>query len=85
MVAATLDHNSVTRTSDTVVTITLPALGSYSTVAPETILLNASTSWVGSGGMAVIQDNAFVIHTVAGTAALSGGTVPLITLLTPRC
>jgi hypothetical protein len=61
----------VVRTSDTVVTVTLPAFGGYDITATETITATIPTTAV-AGGSAIVAAPTFDVAVSAGTVALTG-------------
>jgi hypothetical protein len=71
-----LDFNDVVRTSDTIVTITLPASASYSLVAEESVTVVVPGSCVQKGITPVIASPTFylspVVITLSGTAIAGG-------------
>ena len=73
VVKAGLTFNEVTRTSATVVTITLPAFGSYDVTADETITVTVPASAVASAG-AITAPPTFDV--LAASAARTGTLVP---------
>ncbi|MCH7585702.1 MAG: DNRLRE domain-containing protein, partial [Acidobacteria bacterium] len=72
VVKAGLTFSDVTRTSDTVVTITLPAFGSYDITVDETITVTVPATAVTSGGAI---DAAPTFDILFAQAALSGSLV----------
>jgi len=70
-----LTFNEVTRTSATVVTITLPAFASYDITTKETITVTVPATAVASGGP-ITATPTFDIF--AASAALTGNLVPSV-------
>lgn len=68
VVKAGLTHTAVTRTSDTVVTITLPAFASYDITANETITATVPDTAL-SGGVQTVASPTFTVSYVPATAA----------------
>ena len=78
LVKANLDFNDVTRTSDTVVTITLGAEAAYNISADETITVTVPASAVGSGG-AIVAAPTFDVTAASISAAVTGTVTPSAT------
>jgi hypothetical protein len=76
VVKANLTFNDVVRTSDTVVTITLPAEAGYDITAAETITVTVPATAV-SGGAAILARPAFNVQVVSAT--LTGTIMPSAT------
>ena len=75
VVKAGLTFNNVVRTSDTVVTITLPVFATYDVIADETITVTVPATAVASG-QAILAGPTFQV--LPPTAALSGSLVPSV-------
>ena len=71
VVQAGLAVTDVVRTSNTVVTVTLPAFASYNVTVAETITVTVPATAVAGGG-AIVATPTFDITTLAVTAALTG-------------
>ena len=78
LVKANLDFNDVTRTRDTVVTITLGAEAAYNISADETITVTVPASAVGSGG-AIVAAPTFDVTAASISAAVTGTVTPSAT------
>ena len=63
---------NVVRTSDTVVTITMPAVPGYNITSTETITATVPASALVTSAVAVVADPVFAIVSLIETAALSG-------------
>jgi hypothetical protein len=72
VVKAGLDYTDVTRTSDTVVTITLPAFGSYAISADETITVTVPASALSCSTSAVVASPTFDVTNAGPSSAVSG-------------
>ena len=77
-VKAALDFNDVTRTSDTVVTVTMPAVAGYLITADETITVTAPATAV-VGINPVVATPTFAVTNEGPQAAVSGTVVPTAT------
>ena len=78
VVKANLDFNDVTRTSDTVVTVTLGAEPGYIISADETITVTVPATAVASVG-AIVATPTFSVTAAAISAAVSGTVTPTAT------
>jgi hypothetical protein len=71
VVKAGLAVTAVVRTSDTVVTITLPAFATYNVTAQETITATIPSTAVQSG-LAIVATPTFTVDTASGPAPITG-------------
>ena len=71
-VKTTLAHGDIVRTSDTVVTITLPAVAGYSVTANETITVTIPANNLTAAGIVVATPTFEVTADPVTTAALTG-------------
>jgi hypothetical protein len=72
VVQAGLAVTDVVRTSNTVVTVTLPAFAGYDIAATETITATVPASALVTSGVPVVAAPTFDVTTVAGSVAVSG-------------
>ncbi|MDH5544658.1 MAG: right-handed parallel beta-helix repeat-containing protein [Gammaproteobacteria bacterium] len=72
IVKAGLLVTNVVRTSDTVVTVTLPAFAAYDITATETITATVPASALTTSASAVVASPTFNVTPIAATVALSG-------------
>ena len=63
----------VVRTSSTVVTVTLPANGTYAVTVSETITVTIPASALVSSTSAIVADNTFVVTSAEATTAATQG------------
>ncbi len=72
IVKAGLTYTAVTRTSDTVATIVLPAFTGYAITATETITVTVPASAITGLGAALVADSTFAVTNVAEAVVLTG-------------
>ena len=71
-VKTALAVGDVVRTSNTLVTVTLPSVGTYDITATETITATIPAAALAQSGSAVVAAPTFQVTVTAGSAALTG-------------